>query len=401
MHEDVEVYRQNFEVTSRITAYGSNNKRSSIPSKATILAVVLGAGAGIYYGKPSRALSRISVDQLRGLFSLQIMISGGFWNGIIIAAIFNGVLAFIGLNRFKEHFMEITKVHTKYTLHKTPTPEVLPRKKLMKEPVLHPQQYRKFPLIRKDALSPNVYRLVFGLPMSTDSLGLPTGTHVTIRADINGKPASRSYTPTSNDKDLGHMELVVKVYTGGLISNYLATRELGNLVELRGPKGPMRYHRNLCKKLGMIAGGTGITPMFQLIRAICEDSFDNTKVTLLYGNQSDVDILLRQELDGFERQFPEKLSVWYVLSQAPEGWEYGTGLVTKELIKEKFGAPSSDFKVHLCGPPGMINAMKKNLVELGFEAPGVVSKAMDQVLSSEKDVSSSILFKSSYTLSDG
>ncbi|CZR53891.1 related to cytochrome b5 [Phialocephala subalpina] len=377
--EDVEIYRPNFEVTSRITEYGSNNKSSSILGKATVLAVVLGVGASAYYGKSSKVLSRTSVDQLKGLFSLQMMTSGGFWNGVTTATIFNGIVAFIGVNKFKEHFMEVNKVHTKFTLHKAPTPEVLLPKKLLKKPILHPQKYRKFPLIRRDSLSPNVYRLVFGLPRSTDGLGLPTGTHVAIRADINGKAASRSYTPTSNDKDLGRIELIVKVYPGGLISNYLATRELGDLVEFRGPKGSMKYHRDLCKNLGMIAGGTGITPMFQLIRAICEDPNDNTKVTLLYGNQSDADILLRHELEGFERRFPKKLSVWHVLVQAPEGWKYGTGFVTKELIKEKFGAPSSDFKVHLCGPPGMINAMKTNLVELGFEAPGVVSKITDQV----------------------
>jgi cytochrome-b5 reductase len=33
----------------------------------------------------------------------------------------------------------------------------------------------------------------------------------------------------------------------------------------------------------------------------------------------------------------------------------------------------------LCGPPGMINAMKNNLDALGFTKPGAIAKATDQI----------------------
>lgn len=41
----------------------------------------------------------------------------------------------------------------------------------------------------------------------------------------------------------------------------------------------------MTKKLGMIAGGTGITPMLQLVRAIFKDKNDNTEISLLFANQ--------------------------------------------------------------------------------------------------------------------
>ena len=41
----------------------------------------------------------------------------------------------------------------------------------------------------------------------------------------------------------------------------------------------------MAKKLGMIAGGTGITPMLQLVRAIFKDKTDNSEISLLFANQ--------------------------------------------------------------------------------------------------------------------
>jgi cytochrome-b5 reductase len=113
-----------------------------------------------------------------------------------------------------------------------------------------------------------------------------------------------------------------------------------------------------------------------MLTSLCEPT---TIISLLYGNRTKEDILLREELDAFQRKFPEKFSVWYVLNDAPLGWKYGNDFITKDMIKEKFAAPSPDSKVHLCGPPGMINVMKKGLVELGFQAPGPISKADDQL----------------------
>lgn len=390
-HETIEVYRPKFEVVSTVNDLRSvKTKRGSILTAPAAI-VLVGAGAAAVYlgGKAPKELLNISLQQLKSLLPRQVSMpsmsggsggSGGFWKGFAVATLVNGVAAVLGFHRLEQLF-DIQNDFRKYAAYKIAPAAVYASKtkKAKTEPVLHPQQYRKFPLVRKDTLSPNVYRLVFALPRPQDILGLPTGQHVAIRADIDGKMVSRSYTPTSNNSDLGRLELVVKVYPGGLITNYLASLKSGDLVEFRGPKGAMKYHRDLTKHLGMIAGGTGITPMYQLIRHICEDPKDNTKVTLLYGNQTESDILLRQELDGFQRKYPHKFSVWYVLGSAPAGWQYGTGFVTKDVIKEKLAVPATDSKVHLCGPPPMINAMKKALVELGYEAPSPLSKATDQI----------------------
>lgn len=248
-----------------------------------------------------------------------------------------------------------------------------------RSPVLDPREWRGFKLTDKKEVAPNVYRLIFALPKTDDIIGLPTGQHVALHATINGKSVQRSYTPISNNKDLGYIELLIKVYPNGALTNYLAQLPVGQEMDIRGPKGAMKYSRQYATRIGMIAGGTGITPMYQLIRAICEDEDDKTCVSLLYANNTEADILLRQELESYAARFPQKFKMEYVLSQPDDTWKGNKGFVNAEMIAKRIGPAESDAKVLLCGPPPMISAMKMNLEGMGWAMPGAMAKATDQV----------------------
>lgn len=177
------------------------------------------------------------------------------------------------------------------------------------------------------------------------------------------------------------MHLVVKIYPGGAISQHLAHLEVGDTIEIRGPKGAMKYHKFLTRHIGMVAGGTGITPMYSLIRAICENDEDETTVSLLYANQTEKDILMREELDAYAKQCPQKFSYYNVLSNPPEAWTQGRGRVTKELMMEKLPKVEKESKFLLCGPDGMVADLKQALAEMGCGEPSAVSRASDQVFS--------------------
>lgn len=69
-------------------------------------------------------------------------------------------------------------------------------------------------------------------------------------------------------------------------------------------------------------GGTGITPMLQLIRHICKDSKDNTQMALLFANQTENDILLRDELEAVQKKFPKQFQLWYTVDTAGNGKIY-------------------------------------------------------------------------------
>ncbi|KAI7881328.1 ferredoxin reductase-like protein [Lichtheimia hyalospora FSU 10163] len=247
-----------------------------------------------------------------------------------------------------------------------------------KKPILDPKAYKNFKLVEKIVISHNTAVYRFALPRKDDILGLPIGQHISVMAEINGKEISRSYTPTSSDEDLGHFDLLIKSYPTGNISKLFGELKLGDSVAVRGPKGNFNYQPNMVRAIGMIAGGTGITPMLQIIRAICKHPEDKTIVNLIFANVNEEDILLKKELDELAAKH-DNFNVYYVLNNPPAGWTGGVGFVTADMIREHCPAPAKDVKILLCGPPPMIKAMTTATGELGYDKPRAVSKLEDQV----------------------
>lgn len=248
-----------------------------------------------------------------------------------------------------------------------------------RKPVLDPKVWQEFTLKEKVVVSPNTAVYRFALRHPDDVLGLPIGQHISISAEINGKEIVRSYTPTSSDDDLGHFDLLIKSYEKGNISRYVSLLKIGDKVRVRGPKGFFKYNPTLAREIGMIAGGTGITPMLQIIRAALKNPADRTRLSLIYANVNVEDILLKKELDDLVAAYPNRFSVYYVLNNPPEGWTGGVGFVTKAQIEKYLPCTADDIKLLMCGPPPMMTAMKKHLAELNYPAPRTVSKLEDQV----------------------
>ncbi|XP_037496016.1 NADH--cytochrome b5 reductase 1-like [Jatropha curcas] len=131
-------------------------------------------------------------------------------------------------------------------------------------------------------------------------------------------------------------------------------------------QGRFEYRPGRVGEFGMIAGGSGITPIFQITRAILENPADKTNLHLIYANTTYEDILLKDELDGFASKFPSRFKVFYVLSQPPEAWDGGVGHITKEMIQIHCPPPASHVQILRCGPPGMNKAVAAHLNAIGY-----------------------------------
>ncbi|KAL2017305.1 hypothetical protein VTK56DRAFT_2328 [Thermocarpiscus australiensis] len=251
--------------------------------------------------------------------------------------------------------------------------------------VLKPDAFQEFELKEKTIISHNVAIYRFALPKPTDILGLPIGQHISIGAvlpqpDGTTKEVVRSYTPISGDHQPGYFDLLIKSYPQGNISRHMASLAVGQTIRVKGPKGAFVYTPNMVRHFGMVAGGTGITPMLQVIRAIVRgrSAGDRTEVDLIFANVTEQDILLREDLDQLAAE-DKGFRVHYVLDKPPAGWTGGVGYVTADMIAKWLPKPADDVKILLCGPPPMVSGLKKATESLGFKKARPVSKLEDQV----------------------
>lgn len=275
---------------------------------------------------------------------------------------------------------------------------------------LEPSKWQQFKLSERIEVSHDTFIFRFALRDAKQKLGLPIGQHIVLRAMCdNGEGkmemVQHSYTPISSDDDLGHVDFMIKVYFpnvhpkfphGGRLSQHLHALKVGESMEMRGPQGKFDYRGHGLARINrtgkewvneqvdayaMVAGGTGITPMLQLIRAIHKNKEDKTKVYLVYGNQTEKDILLRKELDELVADDPERIHVWYTIDREPSPqWKYDVGYVSEEMFRKhlpivsSLGDPSVPQNAGIkkvmglmCGPPPMVQfAIKPNLEKLGY-----------------------------------
>lgn len=196
--------------------------------------------------------------------------------------------------------------------------------------------------------------------------------------DDQGKSFRRPYTPISNPLDTHSMDLLVKVYRptetyphGGKLTQWLERLEEGQHVHISGPVGKCIYLGNSVFEftraeevlrvpfLTVIAGGSGITPFYQLLLAF---QFEREKdpnlvppqVRVVYFNKSEEDILLHQELLQLkELGIIDQLCLGVEHSLNPK-WKGEVGLLTLQILRQNaWKIYDQDHMVFFCGNPAM------------------------------------------------
>lgn len=250
--------------------------------------------------------------------------------------------------------------------------------------------YKLFPLVTKTVLTKDTAIYRFGLPKEDDVLGLPIGQHISVKTTVPDKDSSegvknvvRAYTPISLDEDCpGYFDLLIKSYELGTVSRMFGELSIGDKINITGPQGFYDYTRNCRNAIGMVAGGTGITPIYQVMKAIFDDAKDKTQVHLIYGSRCEEELFLKNEIDLMVSKRPNQFHVYYLVEQTDrDDWEGGIGYVTREIMETHLPPPGPKDKVQLliCGPPKMVSFTKRTAMSMGFQKGGPVSKMHDQI----------------------
>lgn len=221
-----------------------------------------------------------------------------------------------------------------------------------------PDTFKPFKLVASRYESHDTRRLFFALDDPEDCFSIPVSSCVVAKfTDADGKDVVRPYTPITSNSTKGHFELLVKRYPKGKMGTHMFAMKPGETLLLKGPFEKFEYKAGMWKHVGMIAGGTGITPMFQVIRSILENPKDKTLVSLIYANNQRKDILLANELTEIAKTY-NNFNMYLTLLDVPHRWLGGIGYVNAAMVTTFMPKPGDrNTKVLVCGPPPMLQAV--------------------------------------------
>lgn len=108
----------------------------------------------------------------------------------------------------------------------------------------------------------NTKKLRFALPDADHVSGLEVASALLTKykGPEMEKPAIRPYTPVSDEGEKGYLDLLVKRYPNGPMSEHLHAMKPGQRLDFKGPIPKYPWAPNKHDHVAMIAGGTGITP---------------------------------------------------------------------------------------------------------------------------------------------
>ncbi|KAI0931100.1 hypothetical protein AcW1_001413 [Taiwanofungus camphoratus] len=232
---------------------------------------------------------------------------------------------------------------------------------------LDPNNFIDLELKRVEPYNHNTAKFILSLPDNQASL-MPVASCVYLRPseaapnalkDDKGKLVQRPYTPVSLPDERGELTFLVKKYDEGKLSKYIHELKSGEKLSIKGPIMKFQYKINEFDEVGMVAGGSGITPMYQILKYALTDPSNKTKFTLIFANITEKDILLREEFEQMKKEHPDKFNIVYTVDKADASWKGYKGYVNNEMIKQHIAPPQlgNKVKIFVCGPPGQLAAV--------------------------------------------
>lgn len=229
-------------------------------------------------------------------------------------------------------------------------------------PQFNPDEWQNYRLLSSKYETHDTRRFFFALPNPKEPANLPLGSCILVKYHDNqeGKDIIRPYTPINNNtNNIGTTELLIKRYPKSKMGHHIHTLRPGEELQMKGPIVKFDYKPNKFKHIGMIAGGTGITPMFQFVQGVLENSkVDKTRLSLVYSNKSRNDLLLATELSEFQKAY-NQFHLYMMLTQStPFRWLGGIGHVNKAVLEATMPKPGEKGTViFVCGPPTFMKAI--------------------------------------------
>ena len=195
---------------------------------------------------------------------------------------------------------------------------------------------------------------------------------------IGGARMNRSYSISSSPAQREYVELTIRREPRGAVSRHIVDLlKIGDLIEAGGPVGKFTFSGTEADSIVLISAGVGITPMMSIARYLTERSWAGD-IFFIYTCHAPADFIFANEVAALARLNP-KLHVLVTISKT-EGtdWKGPRGRITKEWLTQTVPDLASR-RIHLCGPPSMMESTKAILTELGVAPERLKTEAFGAV----------------------
>jgi ferredoxin-NADP reductase/sterol desaturase/sphingolipid hydroxylase (fatty acid hydroxylase superfamily) len=195
------------------------------------------------------------------------------------------------------------------------------------------------------------------------------GQHLTIKVNTKGETLYRTFSISSIPNKDNFLTLTIKKIKAGKVTNYLAENlKVGDSLEITAPSGQFYLNAEPAnqKHYVMIAGGSGITPIYSMIGTILKFE-PKSKITLLYANRTSNSIIFKEKFERWAKEFPTQIEVKHFLSEEQNPQNAIKGYITRFSLEElvnHYDKNKLDF--YLCGPEIMTNKLMEDLQYLGI-----------------------------------
>lgn len=229
-----------------------------------------------------------------------------------------------------------------------------------------PIQQATAEVVSKDPVTHDMRHLVLRLIEPGEVKFFP-GQYMDIT--VPGTDQVRSFSMANTSSRDGLLEFVIKVYAGGLFSQFLDSElQAGDRLELTGPFGVFTL-RDSDADLVFVGGGAGMAPILSLLRSMADRGI-HRKATFFYGARTQGDLCFAEELAAIAERLPNFTYIPALSDVSPDGGEAGTwtgetGLIT-DVVKRLRGNLAGAH-AYVCGPPPMVEAAIPLLATLGVE----------------------------------
>eukprot|EP00667_Euglena_gracilis_P014377 EG_transcript_14896 len=219
------------------------------------------------------------------------------------------------------------------------------------------RSWREYEVEKVEQVSPTTKKIRFLFEDSDLEPGMRVVSSILGRKALaKDDYAQAPFYPVSRNQDKGYFDLVVKK-TEDPVSEHLHQLKPGDKMEFKGALPVLNYRVGQFTTLGLIAGGTGILPLYTLIQEILSNPLETTKISLLYAARSKDELLFKKQLDTLAVKHPESFRVQYCVEQPSWFWGGHTGLITKEMVMANMPRPGRGVTVAVAGPTPMLETV--------------------------------------------